>query len=45
VLKLNNQIQMFPSSIVAGMAGFKAAEFFETISAEERAAPKVSFSS
>ena len=43
VLKLNNQIQMFPSSIVAGMTGFKAAEFFETTAAEERAAPKVSF--
>ena len=44
VLKLNNQIQMFPSSIVAGMTGFKAGEFFETTAAEERAAVKVSFS-
>jgi LemA protein len=45
VLKLNNQIQMFPSNIIAGMAGFKVAEFFETTVAEERTAPKVSFTS
>ena len=45
VLKLNNQIQMFPSNLVASMTGFKAAEFFETAVAEERAAPKVSFTS
>jgi LemA protein len=45
VLKLNNQIQMFPSNVVASMTGFKAAEFFETTAAEERAAPKVSFTS
>lgn len=43
VLKLNNQIQMFPSNIVASMTGFKAAEFFETTVEEERKAPKVSF--
>jgi len=43
VLKLNNQTQMFPSNVVAGMTGFKAAEFFETTAAEERKAPKVSF--
>jgi len=30
VLKFNNQIQMFPSNIVAGMFSFSASEFFET---------------
>lgn len=43
VLKYNNQIQMFPSNIVAGMTGFKAGEFFEVTVAAEREAPKVSF--
>jgi LemA protein len=43
VLKLNNQIQMFPSNIVAGMTGFKAGEFFEVTAEAEREAPKVSF--
>jgi LemA protein len=43
VLRYNNQTQMFPSSIVAGMAGFKPGEFFEVTVAEERVAPKVSF--
>jgi len=43
VLFYNNKIQMFPSNIVAGMFGFKIAEFFELESAEERIAPKVSF--
>jgi LemA protein len=43
VMKYNNQIQMFPSNIVASMTGFKASEFFEVTVAEERAAPKVSF--
>ncbi len=44
VMKYNNQIQMFPSNIVAAMAGFKASEFFETTIEAERQAPKVSFS-
>jgi LemA protein len=44
VFKYNNQTQMFPSNVVAGMAGFKAGEFFEVKVAEEREAPKVSFS-
>ena len=44
VLRLNNQTQMFPSSIVASMTGFKAGEFFEVTAATEREAPKVSFS-
>ncbi len=43
VLKYNNQIQMFPSNLVAGMTSFKAGEFFEVTVAEEREAPKVSF--
>jgi len=44
VLRLNNQTQMFPSNIVAGMTGFKAEEFFEVSVEAERAAPKVDFS-
>ena len=44
VLKYNNKTQMFPSNMVAGMTGFKAGEFFEVKAAEEREAPKVSFS-
>ncbi|MDP2931551.1 MAG: LemA family protein [Chloroflexota bacterium] len=43
VLRYNNQIQMFPSNMVANMTGFKAGEFFEVKAAEEREAPKVSF--
>ena len=43
VLRYNNKTQMFPSNIVAGMAGFKAEQFFEVTVVEERAAPKVSF--
>ncbi len=43
VLRYNNQTQMFPSNVVAGMMGFKHAEFFEVKTAEEREAPKVSF--
>ena len=43
VLRYNNQTQMFPSSVVAGMTGFKASEFFEVPAAEERKAPAVSF--
>ncbi len=42
VLRYNNQTQMFPSNIVAGMTGFKSGEFFEVAEAE-KAAPKVSF--
>jgi LemA protein len=43
VLRYNNQTQMFPSNMVASMTGFKAGEFFELTVAEEREAPKVSF--
>ncbi len=44
VLRYNNKTQMFPSNMMAGMMGFKAMEFFEVEAAEEREAPKVSFS-
>ena len=44
VLGLNNQVQMFPSNIVASMTGFKNGEFFEVTVTNEREAPKVSFS-
>ncbi len=44
VLRFNNKTQEFPSSVVAGMTGFKAAEFFQTTTEVERQAPKVSFS-
>ena len=44
VLRLNNKVQMFPSNMVAAMTGFKLGEFFEISVAEEREAPKVSFS-
>ncbi len=43
MLKLNNQIQMFPSNIVASMSGFNAGEFFEVTVASEKEAPKVKF--
>lgn len=43
VLNYNNKTQMFPSNIMASMMGFKAGEFFEVTVAEERTAPKVSF--
>ena len=44
VLRYNNRTQEFPSSVVAGMTGFKPGEFFETTAEAERQAPKVSFS-
>ncbi|MFC1934834.1 LemA family protein [Chloroflexota bacterium] len=43
VLRLNDKVQMFPSNIIAAMTGFKLGEFFEVTVAEEREAPKVSF--
>jgi LemA protein len=45
VLNYNNKTQMFPSSIIAGMTGFKPGEFFEVSVAVEREAPKVDFKS
>jgi len=44
VLFFNNKIQMFPSSIVAGMFNFTAGEFFEIEDQGERDVPKVNFS-
>ena len=38
----NNKVQMFPTNIIAGMFGFKAAEFYSVPEAE-REAPKVKF--
>ena len=43
VLKYNNTTQMFSSNVVARAFGFKSSEFFELTVAEERQAPKVSF--
>ena len=43
VLFFNNKIQMFPSSIVAGMFSFKSEEFFQIEDKAEKEVPKVSF--
>ena len=42
-MQFNNKVEMFPGNIVAGMFGFKLAEFFEIENATEREAPQVSF--
>ncbi|MBL9079272.1 MAG: LemA family protein [Planctomycetes bacterium] len=42
-MRLNNAIEQFPGSIVAGSGNFKQAEFFEVEAPEERKAVKVSF--
>ena len=42
-MRLNNAIEQFPASIVAGMGSFKQAEFFEVEAPEERKVVKVSF--
>ena len=42
VLDFNTKIQVFPNVFIAGMFGFKAAEYFET-SDEEKKPVKVSF--
>ncbi|SDX89162.1 LemA family protein [Eubacterium barkeri] len=44
VKNLNNKVEMFPSSIVAGMFGFTKKPYFEVDSTEERQNVKVSFS-
>jgi LemA protein len=45
VMSYNTRIESFPDNILAGMFQFKAAELLQaTESAEERKAPKVSFS-
>ena len=43
VLFLNNKIEMFPSSIIAGMFAFRKEVSFEIEDTTERTAPKVSF--
>ena len=43
VMQFNNQTQMFPTNIVAGMFNFKGAEFFELKDEAAREAPKVKF--
>lgn len=44
VLFYNNKIQMFPSSVIAGMFGFSQETFFQLEDKTERQAPKVNFS-
>jgi LemA protein len=44
VLHYNNQTQVFPSNIIAGMFNFKGSEFFQVTAEAEREVPKVSFS-
>ncbi|HWB05531.1 MAG TPA: LemA family protein [Verrucomicrobiales bacterium] len=44
VMDYNNKREMFPSSIIAGMFNFAAAQMFEVKSEAEREAVKVSFS-
>jgi LemA protein len=43
VRNYNTAIQTVPQNIIAGVTGFKAAEFFEIEDPADRAAPKVSF--
>ncbi len=43
VMRLNNGIEQFPGSLIAGFGNFKQLEFFEVESAEERKVVKVSF--
>lgn len=44
VMKYNNQTEMFPSNVIAGMFHFTQADFFEIEAAEEREVPQVAFS-
>ncbi len=44
VMDYNNRREMFPSSIIAGMFNFTAAQLFEVKNETEREAVKVSFS-
>jgi LemA protein len=43
VMRLNNAIEQWPSSILASYGQFKQLEFFEVEAAEERKAVKVQF--
>jgi len=44
VMKYNTRLQTFPSSVMAGMFGFKAREYFLVSEAEAKGPVKVSFS-
>lgn len=44
VRDLNTKVESFPSNIVANMAGVKKRDYFELDDAQQRQAPKVSFS-
>jgi LemA protein len=44
VMRYNTKTEVIPSNIVAGMGGFKPAEFFEIDEPAEREVPKVDFS-
>jgi LemA protein len=43
VMRYNNQTEVVPSNIIAGMFGFKPSEFFVISTPEERNVPKVQF--
>jgi LemA protein len=43
VMSYNNQVEMFPGSIIAGMFNFIQAQLLEISKPEAREAPKVSF--
>ncbi len=43
-MSYNNQREMFPGSIIAGMFNFTPAQLLEISAPEARVAPKVSFS-
>jgi LemA protein len=43
VMKINNQVEMFPSNIVASMFHFKSESFFEIVHEHEREGIKVKF--
>ena len=43
-MRFNTRLEQFPGNLVANMFNFKAAEFFKVEDAQEREAPKVSFS-
>ena len=43
VLNLNTKIETFPTNIIAGMFGFKIAEYFETNDANQREPVQVKF--
>lgn len=45
VMRYNTKTEVIPSNIIAGIANFKPAEFFEIEDEQERSAPKVDFSS